>query len=244
MLDRKYKENDDKADRQDQIQMKVKIDDQISKIFTYGAFEKGKNGKIDGLISTIGKAVEDTEKTFRNLFTKNNQEFSLTFAEAGGIGGEPKMWRRFKMTNSSWHVSMHSTDSVIFIPKRDIMFYGYGILSSMSGRDLSFNLQWHTGENGAEFSSPKYKVEFKNDDRDPDHKWWSFDIRSVGETPFMVKEGQELHVNMTLATNDSTTIYSGHGGSRHNYSVFEDQPYDFEMRYSRMDNNGTSEESG
>lgn len=180
----------------------MKIDDQISKILTHASIETG--GKMMGSISTLGKAVDNPDDmTFKQLQTKNNQLFSVTYSD-GVSGAEPKRWIRFKNfgLRDYYYLSTYYWDAVAFVPKRDVIFFGFGIMSNYRDKDVKHVLQWQLGEGGNDYSSEEFEVEFANEDADQEKKWWSFDIRSVGEKPIKVPEGQQIHVKMKTTRDD------------------------------------------
>ena len=99
---------------------------------------------MDGSITTLGKAIEKPDDvTFKNLQTKNNQVFSLTYAGSGAMG-DPMMWIRFKNfgLRDYYYLSSRSWDAVAFVPKRDVVFFGFGIMSNYRDIDCKHVVQW------------------------------------------------------------------------------------------------------
>lgn len=96
-----------------------------------------------------------------------------------------------------------------------------------------------------DYESPEYEVEFPVDQGDPEKKWLTFDMRTVGETPIKVPEGQHIHVKVKAKTNDySRHSHYGYSGYRDTYSKIEDQEYDFDTDYSCFNDNSTSDNWG
>ena len=57
--DNNYKDKEKTKQRIEELVLKVKIDDNISKILTFAADEHG--GQVPGNISTLGKAIDNPE---------------------------------------------------------------------------------------------------------------------------------------------------------------------------------------
>lgn len=120
----------DQDPRTQECLMKVNIDDKVSKIFKYGAIGLSQD-KINGFISTKTKLIDDPDEiTFHKLASKSNQLFSLAFPEEGEK--EPMRWVRFKeyRTTDYFYLNSHYWDACVFIPKRDVTFFGFGIFGN------------------------------------------------------------------------------------------------------------------
>ena len=108
--------------------VKVNIEDKISKLQRYAA-QGTKSDKLDGFLSINGKLIETPDETsFQRLSIKDNQLLSLTFESGEGFG-EPKRWRRFKdIQKNDWLYNYYNdANAVAFVPKRDIVFFGFGL---------------------------------------------------------------------------------------------------------------------
>lgn len=116
--------------------MKVNIDDKISKIKNYQAV--GTESKsVDGFLSTNGKIIDkDDEVTFRRFFVHNEQVFSISCKEDSMP--EPMIWQRFERLEKHdyRYLDMNYPEAVVFIPKRDIWFFGLCVWSNYSGKDM------------------------------------------------------------------------------------------------------------
>ena len=135
--------------------LKVKIGDKVDKILSL--ISQGKSGVIQGFISTNGKLIEEPgEITFQKANIKNMQVISVAAAE--GIVAEPKEWIRFQdfYLTDYYYMSSSYWDAVVFIPKRDIWFFGFGLFSNYNNKDVGIKFQWNLGKEGEELTSEEH----------------------------------------------------------------------------------------
>ena len=108
-------------------------------------------------------------------------------------GGQPKQWRRFKNFHDSDYCCLERDhlDAVIFKPKRDIVFYGYGVFSSYYKRDITIKCGWEIDDERSEM----HEITFVEADKS-EKNTFDFLLTDVGEKPIKVKEGSSIHVLM------------------------------------------------
>lgn len=87
-------------------------------------------------------------------------------------------------------------------------------------------------------------MELMDADKDPDKKWWTIDIRDVGEKPLKVPEGTHIHVKCKVTSDETRRCHYGYNGYKENYNKIENQDYDFDMDYSCFNDNSSSDNWG
>jgi len=133
------------------------------------------------------------------------------------------------MENSYW-------DAVAFVPKRNIKFHGFGLLSNYEKMDMKLKVKWQI--EGDDPSEEIY-IELPDAEKDSDHKWHEIYLKDLGSKSINVSEGQKIHcmVRITTEYNDSNYYehrrsYYGYNGYRDRYSTLPDQDYDFDTKRS------------
>lgn len=84
---------------------------------------------IKGFLTYQGKVIAEPEKkSFLDLSIGDNS--NLVLACATGSEGEQLKWCRFPsmVFTDYYHLSCNYADAVAFIPKKPIVFHGFGIL--------------------------------------------------------------------------------------------------------------------
>lgn len=124
-----------------------------------------------------------------------------------------------------------------FIPKKDVWFFGFGIMGNYHSYDWTLKVKWRVGEDG---EASEYSIDLKTADRDPDKRWQTIDIRTLGEKPVKVTEGTKIHCLVKCAHDDGSYMrcYYGQYGSKSYYSVLPDQDYDFDTASSSLCEHG------
>lgn len=76
------------------------------------------------------------EKSYYKMFIKNEQVLALTSNEEGI--GKPKRWRRFEQVRRDdyRYLERDYADAVVFVPKKDIWFFGFGININYHSKDM------------------------------------------------------------------------------------------------------------
>ena len=132
--------------------VKVNINDNIAKLIKYGVSGSNRDIGNSCLVTTLKQVVQYPEEvTFQKLFAKNDQLFSLTFSGAARVEG--MRWMRFREMeqNCGYGLNPRQWDSVIFIPKRDILFLGFGMFVTFKNDDVKLKIQWRLGKDGADY---------------------------------------------------------------------------------------------
>jgi len=86
------------------------------------------------------------------------------------------MWKRFKRIYYTDYYYLRvkpSFDAVCFTPKRDIYFYGFGILAHYHGKDMIYNVAWAIDGD----RSPDHQVKFADSEKDPKDKWFTLNLK-------------------------------------------------------------------
>jgi hypothetical protein len=55
-------------------------------------------------------------------------------------------------------------------------------------------------------------------DKDPAKKWWTIDIRELGEKPLKVPEGTHIHIKCKVTNDETRRCLYGYNGYKDNYS--------------------------
>ena len=120
MVDLKIISSED-IQKEEKCKFKVNINDKVSKLSQLAG--------ESGTLIFNGQVIEKPEdKTFVDMSICDGSKVVLTFSSAGG--GEQLKWCRFPRmeTRDYYHLSCNYADAVAFIPKRDIIFHGFGVL--------------------------------------------------------------------------------------------------------------------
>ena len=127
-------------------------------------------------------------------------------------------WKRFRRcVDSYWYLSTTSVDALKFIPKRDIKFFGFGMFSNYNGKDMTMKVSWFLEDEDPGESREWYEVTVNIDECELAYegspgKVFDFYIQSVGQKPFIVREGQKLTV-MAKSTHSDSTLARQYYGS-------------------------------
>ena len=82
----------------------------------------------------------------------------------------------------------YSWDAVIFVPKRNIKFLGFGLMANYNNKDMKYKIKWVIdGED--EFGDEGLLYEVADADKDPEKKWFSIRIADLGYKPIKINEG-------------------------------------------------------
>jgi hypothetical protein len=101
------------------------------------------NDNVQGFLTFEAKLIESPgDTTFAKQFVRNNAKFALISAE--GSNSKPVQWKRFSLCHYTDYFYMNTRyyDAVVFIPKRNIVFYGWGLFASFTGNDFDLKVQW------------------------------------------------------------------------------------------------------
>lgn len=172
--------------------LRVRTDDQISKIYEMMDAIPDKCG--GGHMLFNGKLQRDLELTFENLRAGTDSTFMLASAEGGVSGGKAKKWWRFKnpLTGSTWYWS-ENTDSVCFVPKQDITWYGWGCYSARGDHDLDIECRWML-DDPDNIVQDWTKTTLSHETHDPETKTHDVLLTMFGAKPIKVKAGQKIYL--------------------------------------------------
>jgi len=99
-------------------------------------------------------------------------------------------------------------DGIVFIPKVNITFFGWGLFASYRGHDQTFNIRWKIDND----YSDKFEISFVHSERDPENNWHEVDIRNVGVQPIFVPAGSRLNLLAYPTTDDMRRTFYGDYG--------------------------------
>ena len=107
-----------------------------------------------------------------------------------GGGGKAKKWIRFKepLVQSTWYWSSNN-DSIMFIPKRNIVFHGFGVYCSKDSQNLRIKTRWAIGEDDDSNFSDWHDVTFEYENRDDLTKTHDLYLKDLGVKPVKVAAG-------------------------------------------------------
>jgi hypothetical protein len=131
---------------------------------------------------------------------------------------KPVMWIRFPefYYTDYFYMNTRYWDAVVFIPKRPVLFYGWGLFANYNGNDMQVKIQYAIGDGE---KSEEYERLFADSEKDPEKKWFTIDLREFGIKPIKVNEGERIHVKCKVGTDDQRRCFYGYSGNRSRYSV-------------------------
>lgn len=133
------------------------------------------------------------EESYLKLFIKDQALITTVVASSGGIIDGIK-WYRFPPSRCRFddyvYMSNCRWDACCFVPKRSIMFMGFGVLGNYRGKDMSYKIQWIIDD----VESDEFDVDFTNDQLDEKWKSYHIDIRKLGQKYIPCNEGSKIVV--------------------------------------------------
>ena len=114
--------------------------------------------------------------TFKKLNVMHMQDFSIICKSIAFA--EPKRWVRFKKLQQYDYMFMSTShyDGIVFVPKVNIFFFGWGLFGAYRGADQTFQIRWKIDD----VYSDKYEATFRHSERNPENNWHEVDIRNLG----------------------------------------------------------------
>lgn len=124
---------------------------------------------------------------------------------------KPICWVRFPEFYYTDYFCMNPRywDAVVFKPKRNVWFFGWGILANYNNKDMKIKFQWKIGEEQSE----EYELDFPDGEKDEEKKWHTIDIRNVGCKPIKVNEGERIHVKAKVGSDETRRCFYGYSGN-------------------------------
>jgi len=183
------------SEKIDECTLKVNINDKLSKITEIYNIDKA-----SGFILSNGKVLSNLDDyTFAKKLILDGTKFA-NVTQGPGSGGPCMKWCRFgrSVTSDYFYLDSYSWDAVIFVPKRNVMFHGFGIFSNWSKKDMKYRLKWYIG--GEE--SEEKEFEIVDADADPEKRWYEINFSDMGEKPIKVSEGTEIDICIGCCTSD------------------------------------------
>ena len=119
----------------------MRIDDKISKILDIFSSEN-----LGGFLVSDGKLIENPQDTtFAKQFTKDKTKFALV---SGSSQSKSIKWIRFPefYLTDYFYMSSHYWDAMAFIPKRNVTFFGFGLMANYNGKNMKVKFQWNIND--------------------------------------------------------------------------------------------------
>ena len=89
-------------------------------------------------------------------------------------------------------------DAVAFIPKRNIIFHGFGIYGNTESKDVLYKVCWNiNGEDSEEHEIQKFAA-----DMCPEKKWHQISLKELGVKPIKVAEDTKIHIKVKVTVDD------------------------------------------
>ena len=91
-------------------------------------------------------------------------------------GGKPIMWVRFPefYLTDYFYMNRNYWDAVTFVPRRTVIFYGFGLFSNYNGKDLKLRVGYALNEEGIQ---AEVDADYADADKDSEKKWHEIDFR-------------------------------------------------------------------
>ena len=136
-----------------------------------------------GFLFANGKSIDDLDQTVEKLGLLDGQQIFVTMTLTCG---QPLKWHRFKEDSyrrDPDYCSLERTyaDAVVFKPKRDIIFMGYGIFGSYHKRDIMVKVGWEIEGEKSEF----YEISLVHEEISEEGTH-DFKLVDIGEKPIKV----------------------------------------------------------
>lgn len=168
-----------------------------------------------------GKIIEKPEEiTFAQSKVLEGAKFAMIQASSSS---PPILWKRFKRIYYNDYYYLRVTpdfDAVTFIPRRNVYFMGFGLISHYHKSDMVYNICWAIdGE-----KSDVHKIEMKDAEKDPTHKWFTVNLKELlGIKPIKCSEGTKIDVMVNCETRDMRYCPYGDTGRQSDYDTIEGQ---------------------
>jgi hypothetical protein len=115
---------------------RVSINDKLSKMM-----QILEQDGVDGALIYNGKLIENpNDTTFAKQFVKNGDKFALV---RGAVSMKPIMWQRFSeqdLNNDYIWLETYRWEAVIFVPRVNVMFFGFGLFSNYNKNDETLQI--------------------------------------------------------------------------------------------------------
>ena len=130
--------------------------------------------------------MKDT--TFAKNFVLNDANFALVASTSSG--GTPIKWIRFPKfyLEDYFYMEKDYWDAVTFVPKRNIIWHGFGCFSGWDKKNMEYTIKWYVGEDESE----EHEFNIEDERKDPEKKWFEIYLSEMDEKPIRVSEGTEI----------------------------------------------------
>ena len=229
---------------------KFNINHKIQKIVEIMATDE-----INGFYMHKGKYLNSSMlgESFVKMFVKD-QDIISTFASKTGGNVQGMKWYRFPPENNRFedyvYMSNSRNDACCFVPKKAVLFMGFGLLGNYKGKDMSYKVSWIIDD----VESEEYIVDYTIDQIDEKWKSYHLDIKKMLGVQYIpcnegskivvrAKQNYEGHEYMREEIN---RVFYGHSGHQRKKEKIEGQEWDFDMtdELRRYNQNSTGYSSG
>lgn len=187
-----------------------------------------------------GKLISNPDDTtFQKSFVKDMHQFTIVSSESTKSAIKWVRFPEFYLTDY-YYMNTRYWDAVVFIPKRTIMFHGFGVLANYNQKDVTYKVQWNIRDQDSE----EYETFRADADKDPQKKWHEINIKEFGCKPIKCNEGDRIHCKIKVTNDDHRRCFYGYSGYKDRYSTLPDQEYDFDTDYSSFNDNSSSGDWG
>ena len=121
-------------------------------------------------------------------------------------------------------------DAVAFVPKKKVLFHGFGVLSNYNGKDCTYIVKWII--DGQE--SEQHQIECKDSEKNPEKRWHEINIKEFGIKPIKVDEGVKIDCAVKIKSDDMRRCFYGDRGRPHELALIEGQTHDFDTARSSL----------
>lgn len=139
-----------------------------------------------------------------------------------------------------YHLSTSYPDAVAFVPKRDVLFHGFGILQHYDKKDVTYKIKWVIDTEESEWHDYFCPIA----DKDEEKNWHEIKLANIGVKPIKVSEGQDIHCLMKVSKDDERRTTYGSGGYVADIEKIKDQDFDFITKSSSWNTNSSSSDWG
>mmetsp|Transcript_18089 Transcript_18089/g.30880 ORF Transcript_18089/g.30880 Transcript_18089/m.30880 type:complete len:198 (+) Transcript_18089:464-1057(+) len=145
---------------------KVQLNDKIDKIVgMYALQEKS------GFLVYDGKVIQTPQEV---TFLKKLIPHKARIALVSHSSSKCQQWVRFPefYYTDYYYMNTRYYDAVVFIPKRTVYFFGFGIFANYNKANMELKVKWVIDS----VESEEHEVNFDDDEKDPEKKWFEVNI--------------------------------------------------------------------
>lgn len=161
---------------------KVQTTDKIEKLIELVQMATGGTGDL----FVDGKAASDLGLTFAQMNIKEGSKLAMPVE--GDTCGKMQIWKRFLNIKHTdyFYMSYNYWDAIVFIPQKNIVWHGFGILSHRDNNTVTHIYKYYLEDDGVDLG----ELTHEDADKDPEMKSFGIDLkRDFGQAPVKVAAG-------------------------------------------------------